>query len=101
MKGIGTKNRQFQSGRAANKIAQQMSAARDAAAENEPESEETRRTKEIMAEFREKRGLTLMEQHLENQKIGQKTSSSSAAAKRKAFDRDSVSSIVIYLCPCC
>ena len=87
MQGAGTTNRKFQSGKVAKKTAQQISAAK-ALAENEPDSVEALQTKAIMTEYREKRGLTLMEQHLEKQ--GKSGTSSSGANKRKSFDRDEV-----------
>ena len=94
MNGAGTTNRKFQSGKAAKKIAQQVSAAK-ALAEGGPESEEA---KAIMEQYRQSRGPSLYEQHLDkNPTTNASSASSSTGVKRKAFDRDVVSAYLRLL----
>lgn len=91
MAGIGTQNRKFQTGKVAKKTAGEIAAAKDAAA-SAPKTEEELRTAAIMAEYREKRGQTLMEQHMEKTMSGTVSSNSRGVGqKRKEFDRDEVS----------
>lgn len=95
MNGIGTMNRKFQSGKAAKKIAQQVSAAK-ALVEGGPESAEA---KAILEQYRQARGPSLYEQHLDKNPNANASNSSSSSGvggvKRKAFDRDVVRLFVV------
>lgn len=84
-------NRKFQTGKLAKKAVEQLSLEKEMRLKNQSnvETEESLRTKKIMEEFREKRGPTLMESHLDKQAKKQKPDSS----VRRPFDREKVTII--------
>ena len=77
------KNRKFQTG----KHAKQQIAELNRRQQNLPSSAATGEADSIMAEYREKRGPSLMDSHAEKKAKGP----SSREKGRKAFDRDMVS----------
>ncbi len=99
MNGIGSQNRKFQTGKVAKKAAATMVGIKQQLEEGDgAQSEEALRTVAVLAEYREKRGATLMEQHLEKKKEKDAKSGGSSGGggtKRKAFDRDEVSGGVV------
>eukprot|EP01041_Mallomonas_annulata_P001560 gene1560-3015_t len=79
-------NRQFQSGKVAKKAAAELLRQREAERARCEDPEETARTQAILDEYRELRGPSLMEAHLEKK---QKTKKSSEGGEvRRPFDRE-------------
>jgi hypothetical protein len=78
--------RKFQTGKEAKKAAAQMAAEREAIQKLVGNEEEERRTEQILSEYREMRGPSLMDAHLQQLAKKPKTTS----AKNRGFDYDKV-----------
>ena len=85
------KNRKFQTG----KHAKQQVAELNRRQQNLPPSVATGEADSIMAEYREKRGPSLMDAHAEKKAKGP----SGKERGRKAFDRDMVNILLTYSSP--
>ena len=82
--------RKFQTGKEAKKAAAQMAAEREAIQKLVGNEEEERRTEQILLEYREMRGPSLMDAHLQQLAKKPKTS-----AKNRGFDYDKVMNIFV------
>lgn len=105
-------NRKFERGKIAKKSAEQIAAQREAEYEHYMNSEEGREAEAVLAEYRKKRGPTLVQIHQEEvaAKRAKNGTTSLSELRQKGFDRERVSlkllvfivfvSIFISICIC-
>eukprot|EP00607_Mallomonas_marina_P005460 CAMPEP_0182426114 /NCGR_PEP_ID=MMETSP1167-20130531/12592_1 /TAXON_ID=2988 /ORGANISM="Mallomonas Sp, Strain CCMP3275" /LENGTH=337 /DNA_ID=CAMNT_0024607323 /DNA_START=1 /DNA_END=1014 /DNA_ORIENTATION=+ len=77
-------SRGFQAGKVARKTAAELGRQREAEREREEDTEETKRTQAILQEYRELRGPSLMDAHLEKRKSNRPVSGDTT----RPFDRE-------------
>jgi hypothetical protein len=87
-------SRKFQTGKKAKKTATATTEQREAYEESMKYSEEAQKTQAILAEYKEKRGASLMERHVDEKAKKQPTK---VEGGRRAFDRELVSLIYSYI----
>lgn len=83
----------FQGGKEAKKAAAALKAEREAVAQLMEDPEERKRTEALLAEYREKRGPSLMDAHLE--KMSKKPKK--VDTRLKSFDHEKVVQILVQL----
>jgi hypothetical protein len=94
-------NRKFERGKLAKKSAEQIAAQREAEYEHYMASEEGKEAEAVLAEYRKKRGPTLMQKHHEEVAAKRAKSGTTGLSemRKKGFDRDRVS-VCVCVCVC-